>query len=118
MPTPRDDRDRPCAVAGLADRRDPSSVERCDWLDLARSLAPHSVDLLYADPPFNTGATQHGPAGSYPDAWASMDEWTDWLRERLIATLPALKPTGSVLLHVDWRSSHHARAAACAFQSS
>ena len=84
-------------------------IVEADWLDFARSLAPTSVDLVYADPPFNTGATQQGSAGAYRDAWPSIDDWVAWLRERLVATLPALKPTASVLLHVDWRTSHHAR---------
>ena len=84
-------------------------VVQSDWLDLARSLPPESVDLLYADPPFNTGRAQTGRAGSYPDAWATIEDWLAWLRERLDATLPALKPTASVLLHLDWRTSHRAR---------
>lgn len=86
-----------------------------DWLDFARTIEPSSVDLLYADPPFNTGRTQAGSsrngaaAPAYEDAFESAAAWTDWLRERLAATLPAMKPTGSILLHVDWRTSHHAR---------
>lgn len=92
--------DRPCAGARVA---------RADWLDAARSLDPASVDLIYADPPFNTGETRRGASGSYEDRWDTIESYIFWLRERLKATLPALKPTGSVLLHVDWRVSHHAR---------
>lgn len=118
-------------------------VEHADWLDLARSLPPASVDLLYADPPFNTGKVQKGTsrrppneprpprsgplsdpsvngpdttrslsAGTrlaYDDAFPSTADWLAWLRVRLEATLPALKPTAAVLLHLDWRTSHHAR---------
>lgn len=84
-------------------------IVQADWLDFAPTLAPASVDLVYADPPFNTGLTQRGRAGAYEDWWESTGAWVAWLRERLAATLPALKPTGSVLLHVDWRTSHHAR---------
>jgi DNA modification methylase len=84
-------------------------VRICDWLDLAGQLAPASVDLLYADPPFNTGQTQSGRAGAYEDAWPTTAAWVDWLRERLVATLPKIAPTGSILLHLDWRTSHHAR---------
>ena len=84
-------------------------VVHADWIDFARTLAPGSVDLLYADPPFNTGVRQQGPAGVYEDAWADTASWVAWLRERLVATIPALKPTASILLHVDWRTSHHAR---------
>ncbi len=84
-------------------------VTQGDWLDLARTLPPASIDLLYTDPPFNTGQPQTGRAGAYPDSWPTTADWIAWLRERLVATLPALKPTASVLLHIDWRTSHHAR---------
>jgi len=46
---------------------------------------------------------------TYPDSWETTGDWVAWLRERLEATLPAIKPTGSILLHVDWRTAHHAR---------
>lgn len=84
-------------------------VMHADWIDFACTLEPGSVDLLYADPPFNTGVRQQGPAGVYEDAWADTASWVAWLRDRLVATIPALKPTASILLHVDWRTSHHAR---------
>lgn len=80
-----------------------------DWLDCAGTLAPASVDLLYADPPFNTGRARHDRAGSFEDAWPSTGSWVAWLRARLEATMRALAPAGSILLHVDWRTSHHAR---------
>ena len=80
-----------------------------DWIDLARSLPDASVDLFYADPPFNTGKPQAGSRGRYEDSWPSPDAWIHWLRPRLESTLPKIKPTGSVLLHIDWRTSHHAR---------
>ena len=83
---------------------------RCaDWLEFARSLAPGSVDLVYADPPFNTGHTQRGRAGAYADRWATTADWASWLEDRVRAIVPALRETGSILLHVDWRTSHHAR---------
>lgn len=80
-----------------------------DWLARARSLAPASIDLLYADPPFNTGDVQRDRAGAFEDHWPDTASYIGWLRERLRATIPALKPTGSILLHVDWRASHHVR---------
>ena len=86
-----------------------ATVDQTDWLGLVAALDDASVDLLYADPPFNTGQTQTGRAGAYQDAWPDTGSWVAWLRERLEATLPKVKPTGSVLLHLDWRTSHHAR---------
>ncbi len=87
-----------------------SRIEQADWLDFVGTLPPQSIDVLYADPPFNTGRAQRGGEGlTYPDTWPSVDAWLAWLGERLTATLPALQPTASILLHVDWRTSHHAR---------
>jgi site-specific DNA-methyltransferase (adenine-specific) len=94
-------------------------IERGDWLDLAKGLSPGSVDLLYADPPFNTGRTRATPPGAsragrgvraaYRDAWADPESYVAWLRERVRATLPAMKRTGGVLIHCDWRASHLVR---------
>jgi DNA modification methylase len=85
------------------------NIVQADWLEFAGSLEAGSVDLVYVDPPFATGKTQTGRGGQYSDSWASLEDWVAWLRERLAATLPAMKETGSILLHIDWRTSHHAR---------
>jgi len=90
-------------------RAEPPRVCCADWLVLARTLAPASVDFVYADPPFNTGDTQTDRAGSYADRFASAAAYIAWLRERIAATLPAIKPTGLIALHVDWRTSHRVR---------
>lgn len=84
-------------------------VVAADWLDFAGSLSPASVDFLYADPPFNTGDVQSDRAGSYVDYFASAAAYIEWLRERVVATIPAIKPTGLIALHVDWRTSHRVR---------
>ncbi|MBL8746729.1 MAG: site-specific DNA-methyltransferase [Phycisphaerae bacterium] len=93
----------------VAPRAGSCDVRRADWLDGVCSLAPGSVDLVYVDPPFNTGETQRDRAGEFEDRWSGMSEYIGWLRERLSATLPALRRSANVLLHVDWRTSHHVR---------
>lgn len=80
-----------------------------DWLDAPRLLEPESVDLLYADPPFNTGRARSGASGRYEDRWPSGAAHAEWLRERLEASIPLLRPSGAVLLHLDHRASHRAR---------
>ena len=87
----------------------PARVHSADWLAFVRTLAPGSVDLLYADPPFNTGRVQSDRNGAFDDRFSSVDAHTEWLRERLGATIPTMKGTGSVLVHVDWRTSHRVR---------
>jgi DNA modification methylase len=86
-----------------------AQVRLADWLEGVRAIAPASVDLLYADPPFNTGAVKAARNGEYADSWPDTATYILWLRDRLVATLPALKPSASILLHVDFRVSHHAR---------
>ncbi len=95
------------------------AVLQGDWLDLARDLPPCSVDMLYADPPFNTGHARATPRNAhrrgrrvravFNDSWPTLDDYLAWLRERLEATLPALKPSASVLLHCDDRACHRIR---------
>jgi len=84
-------------------------VARIDWLRGARTLSSRSVDLLYADPPFNTGKPRAAGAGSFDDRWPTTAAYTGWLRDRLEATIPALKPSASILIHCDWRTSHRVR---------
>lgn len=86
-----------------------TSLACADWLDLAVGLPPRSVDLLYVDPPFATGRAHRARAGAFDDVWPDLPAYIAWLRERLTATLPALQPAGAVMLHLDWRTSHHAR---------
>ena len=86
-----------------------ATVRRGDWLELSAGLEPASVDLLYADPPFNTGVTKRAAAGKFDDSWPDAGAYTDWLRARLEATLPAMKRSGSILIHCDWRTSHRVR---------
>lgn len=94
-------------------------IDNTDWLRGAHQLTPASVDLLYADPPFNTGKIQYTPPRSrvkgrtvqtqYQDSWPTPADYIAWLRERLTATIPALKPSANVLIHCDYRASHHIR---------
>ncbi len=92
-----------------------AAVIHGDWLSFTRGLERATVDLLYVDPPFNTGATRRGTRavnGSRPafdDSWPTIEAYIAWLRERLAATIPALKPTANILVHVDWRTSHRVR---------
>jgi site-specific DNA-methyltransferase (adenine-specific) len=88
------------------------AVVEADWLDYVRTLTPQSIDLLYVDPPFNTGKRQVGRRGSqasYADSWPSTQDYVAWLRARLAASLPSLKPSANVMLHIDFRICHHAR---------
>ena len=81
------------------------------------------VDLVYIDPPFDSGADYvrrvqlRGASGTarldgeaytlgeqiqYTDIWAN-DTYLQFMYERLLMLKELLSPTGSLLLHCDWR---------------
>jgi adenine-specific DNA-methyltransferase len=75
-----------------------------DNLDVLPTIAPGSVDLVYADPPYNTGNDFayadrfRGPGGgraSRHEAWVAM------MRPRLEAIQTTLAPTGAVFVSID-----------------
>ncbi len=105
-----------------------------DNLAVLRGLPEASMQLIYLDPPFNTGRTQkrrttrsvRDPEGtylgfsgesytrtvealsSYDDAFA--DYWA-FLAPRLIEAHRVLRDDGTLYLHLDWREAHYAKVA-------
>jgi site-specific DNA-methyltransferase (adenine-specific) len=103
-----------------------------DNLPLLAELEPGSVQMVYADPPFNTGRTQTrrtlateraadgdrtGFGGrryattlvaesSYADAF---DDYLGFLEPRLRALHRALHDEGTLYLHLDYREAHAAK---------
>lgn len=105
--------------------------ENLDWL---RAQPDGSFDLIYVDPPFNTGKTQKrtntkavvsdeagnvgfggrryarqatGKTLSYQDKFD--DFITEFLAPRMEEAFRLLSPTGSLFLHLDPRESHYAK---------
>jgi site-specific DNA-methyltransferase (adenine-specific) len=104
-------------------------------LKALRGLADESVQLIYIDPPFNTGTTQRRTAlktirdeagdrtgfggqryrterasttavAAYAD---SFDDYLGFLRPRLVEAHRILTATGSLFLHIDPRESHYCK---------
>lgn len=80
-----------------------------DCLELMRALPEASVDLVYLDPPFFTGVVQRHAENAFDDRWEDMESYVSFMRVRLQEIHRLLVPTGSILLHCDWRTSHHLR---------
>jgi site-specific DNA-methyltransferase (adenine-specific) len=103
-----------------------------DNLDVLRALPADSVDLIYIDPPFNTGHTQArtqlrterseagdrtGFAGNryqtiklgskaYEDLF---DDFLAFIEPRLTEAYRVLKPNGSLYFHIDYREVHYCK---------
>jgi site-specific DNA-methyltransferase (adenine-specific) len=103
-----------------------------DNLPVLRRMKSATVDLIYIDPPFNTGKTQGrtriktvraedgdrtGFQGrrystvrvgtkSYRD---SFDDYLDFLEPRLAEAYRVLAPNGSLYFHIDYREVHYCK---------
>jgi site-specific DNA-methyltransferase (adenine-specific) len=75
--------------------RDGCSVFHGDALEVLRAAVPRaSVDLVFADPPYNLGKT----FGATKEAWASEEDYVLWCREWIDLCVGALKPNGTLYL--------------------
>lgn len=87
---------------GYADLSDVRNKVICgDAFSILKRLPIASVDLLFADPPYNL--TKSFGAEKFSER--SSDEYEAWLDSWLTLCLPLLKPTASVYICGDWRSS-------------
>ena len=103
-----------------------------DNLNVLRTLAAGSIDLIYIDPPFNTGRAQtrvslraeRDAAGDrtgfqgrryrtttlgetgYRDCF---DDYLAFLEPRLIEAHRVLAGTGSLFFHIDYREAHYCK---------
>jgi len=76
--------------------------------DVLAAQPENSIDVIYIDPPFATGRRQRGRSGQYDDR-TPLGDFLPWLGERLALARRALAPTGSLLVHLDYRAVHHVR---------
>ncbi|MCL4562677.1 MAG: site-specific DNA-methyltransferase [Chloroflexi bacterium] len=110
----------------------PNTIYFGDNLPILASLPSASVDLIYIDPPFNTGKTQTrtqlrtersengdrvgfqgqryqtvrlGSRG-YADVF---DDYLAFLRPRLEQAYRLLQPHGSLYFHIDYREVHYCK---------
>ena len=104
-----------------------------DNLNVLRSLADSSIDLIYIDPPFNTGhkqtrksirtvrdeaggdrigfqgqryRTERIGSSAFGDQF---DDYMAFLEPRLREAARVLKPNGSFFLHIDYREVHYCK---------
>jgi len=73
----------------------PNTVRQGDCLKVLKEIAPGTVDLVFADPPFNIGYDYD----LYHDR-RSRQEYLDWSRSWMAAVSAVLKPTGTFWLAI------------------
>jgi site-specific DNA-methyltransferase (adenine-specific) len=114
--------------------REQSAVVIGDNMSVLSKLSDESVQLVYIDPPFNTGTTQSrknttakrsdagshvgfggntyelasGTERSYSDTFSDFE---GFLLPRLEELYRVLAPTGTIYVHLDWREVHYIKVA-------
>ena len=63
-----------------------------DVLDVLPTIPDESVDLLFADPPYNIGKR----FASFMDSWPSDEAYAEWCYKWLEVGVQKLRPTGSM----------------------
>jgi len=86
----------PASIAALTDR-----IVCGDFIELLPQLPQAFVDLLILDPPYNL--TKRFGAESFRER--SLAEYEEWFEGWFVRVLPLLKPTASLYVCGDWKSS-------------
>jgi len=83
-----------------------------DCLKVLEALPDDCIDLVYIDPPFatqssrRTNSTEH----SYADYWpGGLREFLEFLTKRLTQIHRVLKSSGSLYVHLDYRTVHYVK---------
>jgi len=77
-----------------------------DNLPVLRSLESGTVDLIYIDPPFNTGKVRTLHNACYEDSY---EDYLAFLTPRLQEARRILKDGGSLFVHLDFREVHYVK---------
>lgn len=77
-----------------------------DNLELIKDIDNESIDLIYFDPPYNTGRD----FSDFNDKFESSKYFREvFLKPRIVECKRVLKKNGNIIVHVDPTISHHVR---------
>lgn len=90
-----------------------------DNIDILKNTPTSSIDMIYIDPPFNTGVKQirkrfHTEDGTRIDEETygyndCFNDFIGFLRPRMEEAYRILKPHGSLFFHLDYREIHYCK---------
>lgn len=82
------------------------TIYQSDNLPVLKSLPDSSIDLIYIDPPFNTGTRRKRSSYAFDDSYTN---YINFLTPRIREAYRLLAPNGSFFFHIDYREAHYAK---------
>ena len=76
-----------------------------DNIDLLKQMENESVELIYFDPPYNTGRNFY----DFDDKFKNKEEYIQFIKIRIVECHRILKKIGTVVIHIEPKISHHFR---------
>ena len=76
-----------------------------DNLLLLKNISNSSIDLIYFDPPYNTGRNFF----NFNDKFKSVEDYINFMKERIIECHRCLKPNANIIIHIEPKISHYFR---------
>ena len=76
-----------------------------DNIILLNKLNNNSIDLIYFDPPYNTGRNFY----DFDDKFKSKEEYIQFIKLRIYQCHRVLKNTGTIVIHIEPKISHYFR---------
>jgi DNA modification methylase len=92
---------------------DADLVVHGDSRGVVDALPDGSVDAIYVDPPFGTGTVRRGrgAGAAYTDVGGDPAAFVAWLAPWLAGSHRVLRASGSLFVHLDWRTVHYVKVA-------
>jgi DNA modification methylase len=81
---------------------EPNSFTVGDNVELLKKIKNETIDMIYLDPPYNTGRNFY----YFKDKFA---DFNSFMEERLVECHRVLKKNGNIIIHVEPKISHHIR---------
>ena len=81
---------------------EPNSFTVGDNVELLKTIKSETIDMIYLDPPYNTGRNFY----YFKDKFA---DFNSFMEERLVECHRVLKKNGNIIIHVEPKISHHIR---------
>ena len=75
-------------------QNDTSKIFHGDCLEAMKKIDDESIDLIFADPPYNIGKQ----FGDFKDSWSSDIEYKEWCFKWMELCIKKLKPNGSMYI--------------------